>query len=377
MATSNTRWTDEMNLRLAQLACKHKGYLRTQMKMEAKWETIAGLLKALPEFESVAITRHSAQVQFRRAQEQVLNAVGILPTGDRSNLSGLPEVPTEYQKLMIDMHKEVEKTKDVVKAKKNKKKKLERFLAATEAAGLMRQSSFEDHNKKKRKNDISTENLKAAVTHLGFPQELRLVDIANLEDSSSDDDDDDLKNDYNDGSRDDLLEEWASFNSPPVMTEQIGTNPSSAGGSGNTANVSEVTSTTTRNDSKLPASSSLKGKKDRSAASTTAFEKLVGGILGDTSRDSDPKLVELEMAERQAKINDERRRLDIEEMRVKNEEARLKIESRSIELQANNQQMMMQMMMMLRQQSSAPVSNSESVNNQASSGLNNSLIYYI
>jgi hypothetical protein len=128
-----------MKHKLAQMAMRYGGYKRTSDLMEKKWKLIADHLSADPEFSSSAITFdwRSLQIQFKRLQETVLKETGTDKPG--ANLSGLPEEPSPYQLLMMNMAEEVASGKGAKDIEKEKKRKLQSNLLTHESSALEQQ----------------------------------------------------------------------------------------------------------------------------------------------------------------------------------------------------------------------------------------------
>lgn len=101
------RWTDEMKYRMVTLAHKHKGYIKTDVNMNIKWNKILTCCREEPIFSELSAdySAMSLQNKFRTTSAELLKELGITVEG--ANLSGLPESASPYQKLIVAMAEEV------------------------------------------------------------------------------------------------------------------------------------------------------------------------------------------------------------------------------------------------------------------------------
>ena len=98
-------WTKEKKYVLAQLALKYKGYKNSDRTHAEKWEQILEKLKLKVGFEELDIKPVPLHNHFKRMMEDVSELTGTSREG--ANLSGLPEEPSEYIKIMLNMYEEV------------------------------------------------------------------------------------------------------------------------------------------------------------------------------------------------------------------------------------------------------------------------------
>jgi hypothetical protein len=101
-----------MKLSLARSACIHKVYIPTigknLLKMEDKWKNVLRDLAFDPLFAGTGLASkswESVYSQFRRFKDEVLDFSGV--SDESVNLSGFPEVPTEYITLMMNMAEKI------------------------------------------------------------------------------------------------------------------------------------------------------------------------------------------------------------------------------------------------------------------------------
>ena len=116
-------WTETTKLHLAQACQRKRGHIKTKdIKMSEKWLSICECLRDYNpmEFNSHTPEPMALQNQFKKLQDDVLTKYGI--DKDKGiNLSGLPEVPPPYDKLMIDLWNEYSKEE-----KKRKRESMKR-----------------------------------------------------------------------------------------------------------------------------------------------------------------------------------------------------------------------------------------------------------
>jgi hypothetical protein len=175
------RWTDEMKHRLAQLVLRYKGYKKTTGEtMESKWQTINDMLLADGEFMKLVpvglkLDSKSLHQNFRRFSDAVLDKFGISAEG--ANLSGLPEEPSPYELLMVNMAQEVAETKCAKVGLKEKKMKLQENLLTHEKGGLLAQNKITQ----------SSTSLLPAVEDVSTPDDnvVNRVELDSITDSSS------------------------------------------------------------------------------------------------------------------------------------------------------------------------------------------------
>lgn len=139
-AVKYSAWPERKQYLLAEAVCKRKAYIRTTDKFTDKYDRVISDLKKHPEglFTSTKLSFPAIQNTFKRFQATVLKQVGISEEG--ANISGLPEKPTEYQTLMINMAEEVANAKRKrVKAKVGEKRK-QKSMLTHERTGLQKQS---------------------------------------------------------------------------------------------------------------------------------------------------------------------------------------------------------------------------------------------
>jgi hypothetical protein len=138
MDTGND-WPYEMRLRFARLVSLHKGYIKSETNMKDKWTIIMSSMKTMyPHFTLQSPS--STQQHFTRLSEATLKLVGVSDEG--ANLSGLADVPDEFEKLIICMSEEVDERKYIKKSIKDKNDKIQKGCLTHEIAGLKTQGSF-------------------------------------------------------------------------------------------------------------------------------------------------------------------------------------------------------------------------------------------
>jgi len=112
-------WTEERKYVLAQLALKYKGYKNSDRTHAEKWEQILEKLKLKVGFEELDIKHVPLHNHFKRMMEDVSELTGTSKEG--ANLSGLPEEPSEYIKIMLNMYEEVQNNENLKKGMNEKK----------------------------------------------------------------------------------------------------------------------------------------------------------------------------------------------------------------------------------------------------------------
>lgn len=112
-------WTEEKKYVLAQLTLKYKGYKNSDRTHAEKWEQILEKLKLKVGFEELDIKLVPLHNHFKRMMEDVSELTGTSREG--ANLSGLPEEPSEYIKIMLNMYEEVQNNENIKKGMNEKK----------------------------------------------------------------------------------------------------------------------------------------------------------------------------------------------------------------------------------------------------------------
>lgn len=131
-------WTPEAKYRLAYVTNKHGAHKKTELNMKDKWKNVVNELK--PDFLVLGldISAEALKNTYKRHVGAVLSELGI--SNDAVNLSGLPEC-TEYQKLIMDMTKEVWLQQKAAADATNKKTKVREGVLKHERAGLEAQGA--------------------------------------------------------------------------------------------------------------------------------------------------------------------------------------------------------------------------------------------
>lgn len=89
------QWTEQMDLLLAQAAYAKKAYIKTEEKMETKWNDISALLFSLPEFSKYSQLKHQAtHNRFNKITRDVIKKIN-----NRANFN-------ELENLLIMMAEE-------------------------------------------------------------------------------------------------------------------------------------------------------------------------------------------------------------------------------------------------------------------------------
>lgn len=110
VTSSKIKWTNEMKYILMKAVYVRKAHISTKdLTMEQKFQLIKASLLDVPEFKSLGqqfidFKPPSLMEKFRKLLDEVDQKYGITKAG--SNLSGLDEMPSEYEKLVLEMLRE-------------------------------------------------------------------------------------------------------------------------------------------------------------------------------------------------------------------------------------------------------------------------------
>ncbi len=121
------------------------GYARTADNMDIKWEMILNDLTGRSEFNELSISALSLRNNFRNFMSDVVTKFGI--TDNTVNLSGLKEIPSDYEQLMIDMYQEsfFESRKRQRKAERTKRTQKISNIIAEDGLHLQRRISTDNN----------------------------------------------------------------------------------------------------------------------------------------------------------------------------------------------------------------------------------------
>lgn len=124
------KWNKDLEHVLAKEVFRAHAYKNTKdSSMKVKWQIVLTRLKATYpvkdgdqsiDFTDLDITAIALQNHFKRIMEDLEKKAAISEEG--ANLSGLPEVPSELDSLLMHMSKEADKVKHLKKRDKEKKK---------------------------------------------------------------------------------------------------------------------------------------------------------------------------------------------------------------------------------------------------------------
>ena len=124
------KWNKDLEHVLAKEVFRAHAYKNTkESSMKVKWQIVLTRLKATYpvkdgdqsiDFTDLDITALALQNHFKRIMEDLEKKAAISEEG--ANLSGLPEVPSELDSLLMHMSKEADKVKHLKKRDKEKKK---------------------------------------------------------------------------------------------------------------------------------------------------------------------------------------------------------------------------------------------------------------
>ena len=130
-------WTEEHKHILAKYVHRNFAYKKTTQSYKEKFEIILFQLKQKPEFSTLNIAWNALQTAFKRDQAVVLAKFGI--SKEQVNLSGLNEMPAEYEKLHLDMAEEDYKESNERKSKSAKVVAQKRLNNVVAKEGLKKQ----------------------------------------------------------------------------------------------------------------------------------------------------------------------------------------------------------------------------------------------
>ena len=117
-------------------------YKKTTQSYKEKFEIILFQLKQKPEFSTLNTAWNALQTAFKRDQAVVLAKFGI--SKEQVNLSGLNEMPAEYEKLHLDMAEEDYKESYERKSKSAKVVAQKRLNNVVAKEGLKKQGERND-----------------------------------------------------------------------------------------------------------------------------------------------------------------------------------------------------------------------------------------
>jgi hypothetical protein len=140
----NARWSQDIKHKVANLAKKHRGYIKTDESMDVKWTKILEELQNDFEFKSECDGRKELSWRaiyqfFNRSMQDILHQLGI--SEEAVNLSGLPEDATDYMILMVNMAHEVYTKKKAISEEKERKEKKQKALLTHENQALSKQGT--------------------------------------------------------------------------------------------------------------------------------------------------------------------------------------------------------------------------------------------
>ena len=118
------KWNKDLEHVLAKEVFRAHAYKNTKdSSMKVKWQIVLTRLKATYPVKDgdQSITAIALQNHFKRIMEDLEKKAAISEEG--ANLSGLPEVPSELDSLLMHMSKEADKVKHLKKRDKEKKNK--------------------------------------------------------------------------------------------------------------------------------------------------------------------------------------------------------------------------------------------------------------
>ena len=111
--------------------------MKTEETYNAKWEKILSKLKEKSNFSELSIKSSALRNTYERFKDAVLKEHGISEEG--ANLSGLPEEPSAYVKLIVSMAEEEHKRAHQAERKDKKKKTFQKGLLTHEVLALTTQ----------------------------------------------------------------------------------------------------------------------------------------------------------------------------------------------------------------------------------------------
>ena len=152
-------WSDIKQLRFMSLVHSNRGHVKSEISMKDKWTSIMNIFTG--NYADMLFKSYTGlQTQFDRIHEKEMLIVGVKKPGH--NLSGLPEVPTEFQKKCILIQEEVEEEENVQireTMKKEKKRKYQSGMLTHELLELSQQgmpTDVSNQNKRLTTNSVST-----------------------------------------------------------------------------------------------------------------------------------------------------------------------------------------------------------------------------
>ena len=139
-------WTEDLLFILAKEVHYARAYKHTKnTAMKGKWEMVLTRLKTnypikdgpgTDDFALLDIVPVALQNHFKRNMKEIMKKHGISEEG--ANLSGLPELPSEYESLMITMAKDEFKEKSKRKRESAKKEATKKLMDSINREGLTR-----------------------------------------------------------------------------------------------------------------------------------------------------------------------------------------------------------------------------------------------
>ena len=155
--TEKVRWTDDMKLTLAKEVSQCLGYMKTADSMEVKWTKISDSISKKPAFEGLPLFQWgSLKKMFDRWSEQMLKTYGVSEEG--SNLSGLPEQPSEFELLILNMAQAKDESIKKKKIEKENTQKKQQSLFGHEVSGLKKQGMMKEWTSKTNSTPVECNN---------------------------------------------------------------------------------------------------------------------------------------------------------------------------------------------------------------------------
>ena len=143
-------WTEDLLFILAKEVHYARAYKHTKnTAMKGKWEMVLTRLKTnypikdgpgTDDFALLDIVPVALQNHFKRNMKEIMKKHGISEEG--ANLSGLPELPSEYESLMITMAKDEFKEKSKRKRESAKKEATKKLMDSINREGLTQQGEL-------------------------------------------------------------------------------------------------------------------------------------------------------------------------------------------------------------------------------------------
>jgi len=145
--TQDIRWTKPMEEKLIQACYFHRGYIKTTMNMQTKWENIKGQLCGDRDFDTC---RDKGWEAFQRKFGNLLKSFKNEYAYDKegANLSRFDPAKAQRhegpEKVLYDIYLEIENSDEAKKEKSKKEKARDRSCLRIESAMLSNQSMHQD-----------------------------------------------------------------------------------------------------------------------------------------------------------------------------------------------------------------------------------------